>query len=205
MPLQSAHRAVHDKLVFSRRAARLTQALDRLLPKEASILDVGCGNGIISHNLQTLAPGRRFTGIDVLARDSCLIPFQVYDGERFPFDDASFDYAVFVDVLHHTPDPGLLLREAARVTRAGVAIKDHYSESKFDHQTLAFMDWVGNAQFGVALPYNYKSRREWQDLYAGAHLAPKQTISDIGLYPFPASLVFGRGLHFVTLLVQTGA
>jgi len=201
----ATHQAIHNKLVFSRRAEKLTHALDSLLPANARVLDVGCGNGLISYKLHTLSSGRHFTGIDVVERETCLIPCQMYDGEHFPFDSGSFDYATFVDVLHHTPEPGKLLLEAARVTKAGVVIKDHYSESKLDHQTLAFMDWFGNAQYGVALPYNYKSRREWEALFADAHLQETRKITDIGLYPFPANLLFGRGLHFVSLLTKKPA
>ena len=199
----ATHRAIHNKLVFSRRAEKLTQALDSVLPGDARVLDVGCGNGLISHKLQTLNPSRCFTGIDVVARDTCLIPCQMYDGEHFPFDSGSFDYAMFVDVLHHTEDPAKLLTEAARVTKAGVVIKDHYCESKLDQQTLSLMDWFGNAQYGIALPYNYKSRREWETLFTGAGLEEARTSTDIGLYPFPANLIFGRGLHFVSLLKKT--
>lgn len=203
MSLTDAHQAIHNKLVFSRRAEKLTQAIDSLIPGDISVLDVGCGNGIIAHKLQTLNATRSFNGIDVVERKTCAIPCQMYDGNRFPYEAESFDYALFVDVLHHTPDPGLLLREAARVARVGVVIKDHYAESAFDIRTLAFMDWVGNAQYGVALPYNYKSRRQWQELFAQARLHEARKVAQIGLYPFPANLVFERGLHFVALLTKT--
>ena len=81
-------------------------------------------------------------------------------------------------------------------------IKDHNSESKLDHQTLAFMEGFGNAQYGVALPYNYKSHREWETLFGRTHLQEARKITDIGLYPFPVNLLFDRGLHFVSLLTK---
>ena len=64
------------------------------------------------------------TGIDVLLRDHTHIPVVEFDGTTIPFPDRSFDTLVFVDVLHHTNDPVLLLREAARVARNTIVIKD---------------------------------------------------------------------------------
>jgi len=193
------HRKVHNSLVFSRRVEKLTQALNQLLPASATILDVGCGNGLISRNLQQLSPGRQFTGIDVVERDSCMIPCRMYDGETIPFEPGSFDYVLFVDVLHHTPDAEKLVAQAKRIARRGVVIKDHYCESRLDHHTLALMDWFGNAQYGIALPNNYKSTTEWRNLFGRLGLREIRTITDIGLYPFPFSAVFGRKLHFVSL------
>jgi len=64
------------------------------------------------------------TGIDVLVRDHAHGPVVKFDGTSIPFPDRSFDTLVFVDVLHHTNDPVLLLREAARVARNTIVIKD---------------------------------------------------------------------------------
>jgi hypothetical protein len=70
----------------------------------------------------------------------------------------------FVDVLHHTDDPRVLLR-GARVARRNILIKDHTRNGLFAGPTLRFMDGVGNARFGVALPYNYWTRQQWQDAF----------------------------------------
>jgi ubiquinone/menaquinone biosynthesis C-methylase UbiE len=64
------------------------------------------------------------TGIDVLVRDHAHIPVVKFDDTSIPFPDRSFDTLVFVDVLHQTNDPVLLLREAARVARNTIVIKD---------------------------------------------------------------------------------
>jgi hypothetical protein len=71
----------------------------------------------------------------------------------------------------------VLLKEAARVARKAVILKDHFSENGVDHMTLRFMDWVGNAPHGVVLPYNYASRAEWRSWYAEAGLEI-ETVSD---------------------------
>ena len=49
------------------------------------------------------------------------MPIEVYqrDGENLPFEDDSFDSGVSFEVLEHTPDPGRLLCELARVVKPG--------------------------------------------------------------------------------------
>jgi SAM-dependent methyltransferase len=163
-------------------------------------LDVGCGNGVISWNLGQLHSGRQFTGVDVVERDTCMIPCQMYDGEVLPFAPASFDYVMFVDVLHHTTNVERLLTQAKRIARKGIVMKDHYCESRLDYYTLAFMDRVGNPQYGIPLPNNYKSVSEWRELFGRLGVHEIRTVTDLGLYPVPFNLIFGRGLHFVSIL-----
>ena len=140
--LKSLVGRVHSRLIPDRRSVILANLIRPLLPNSGRVLDVGCGDGrVASRWTETLA----VEGIDVLARDDALIPIHAFDGLHMPFDDKSFDAVTLVDVLHHTDDPLVLLKEAARVTRAIVVIKDHIAETKLDHLTLRMMDWVGNA------------------------------------------------------------
>lgn len=44
-------------------------------------------------------------------------PDVLYDGGRLPFDDASFDTVLSIQVLEHTAEPAALVREMARVLR----------------------------------------------------------------------------------------
>ena len=109
---------------------------------------------------------------------------------------------LFVDVLHHTTDVAQLLCEAARVSSTCVVLKDHLSESSFDHATLRAMDWIGNRPHGVTLTYNYQSRIQWQEHFAACGLRSAEFSTDLPLYPFPFSLLFGRKLHFVAQLTK---
>jgi hypothetical protein len=80
---------------------------------------------------------------------------------------------VFIDVLHHTNDPVLLLREAARVARNTIVIKDHTLDGFAAGPTLRFMDRIGNRRYNVALPYNYWPKQQW--LSAFEALGPSRT------------------------------
>jgi SAM-dependent methyltransferase len=174
----------------------------RLAPRGARILDVGCGDGLISASLQSQRPDLNIRGIDVLPREVSGIPVEIFDGRRIPYDDASFDVVLFSDVLHHTEDPGVLLREARRVATLGVLIKDHFRKGLLAGPRLRFMDWVGNARFGVALPYNYWSENQWRDSWRRIGFHPAELVTNLGLYPAPANWIFGAQLHFVALLTQ---
>ena len=139
-------------------------------------------------------------GIDVLLRPTTFVPVRRFDGAVIPHPDRSFDAVLFVDVLHHTPDPAVLLREAARVARRCVVVKDHTMDGPLSGPLLRFMDWVGNERHGVALPYNYWSSARWSRAFAELGLTVAEDRRRLGLYPPGAEWVFGDGLHRLTRL-----
>lgn len=188
--------ALHEKLVFGRRVRVLASHLISFLPPQAKVLDVGCGDGTIDCLIAQQSPGISIEGIDVLVRPDAKIPVRAFDGIHIPYPDASFNVVMFVDVLHHVDDPLLLLQEAIRVGR-NVVIKDHFRQGFLAGPTLRLMDWVGNAHHGVALPYNYWSRAEWDAAFDAVGLKPVQMKRSLGLYPAPASWIFERSLHFI--------
>ena len=191
---------LHGGLVHNRRVAALAKHIAELLPPAAHVLDVGCGDGALSARLRALRPDIRIEGIDVLVRPHTAVPVRPFDGVRIPYDDASVDVVLMVDVLHHTDDPLVLLREAARVTSAGVLLKDHLRDGVGARLTLRGMDWVGNARHGVRLPYTYWSRAEWDRAFAEVGLVVSEWRSALNLYPAPASWLFDRSLHFIATL-----
>jgi len=190
-------------LVFGRRTRVLAAALAPYIPRDAKVLDIGCGDGTISALLQESRPDLSIEGVEIAPRPTCRIPSRAFDGSHLPFADLSFDACLFVDVLHHTTDVSPLLREAARVARSYVVLKDHLSENFLDQATLRFMDWIGNRPHGVTLTYNYQSLRLWQEHFAVCGLQAAQFSTQLPLYPPPFSLLFGRKLHFIAQLRKT--
>jgi SAM-dependent methyltransferase len=193
----------HHALVFQRRTRVLGELLAALIPQGASVLDVGCGDGTIAGLIAQLRPDVSIQGVEFMVRPGCKIPCHSFDGATLPYPDASFDVCLFVDVLHHTQDPAILLREAVRVTRKFVLLKDHLDENILDDFTLRFMDWIGNRPHGVVLAYNYQSREQWAGYFLMCGLKEESWNRDVPLYPWPLRLVAGRGLHFVSLLRKT--
>jgi SAM-dependent methyltransferase len=191
---------VHGSYIHERRSRVLARHIAELLPEKARVLDVGCGDGLVASLIAKLRPDIEIRGLDVMVREQTLIPVDPFDGQHLPCPDASFDAVIFVDVLHHTDDPSVLLREARRVTRRCIIIKDHDRSGPFAQGTLEFMDRIGNARHGVILPYNYWSRREWLAACEQLSLQVSEWRDKLGIYPPPASWLFERSLHFISRL-----
>jgi SAM-dependent methyltransferase len=195
--------AVHQKFVHRRRVRVLAGHLASLLPKNANLLDVGCGDGAIDRLILDKRPDVSIQGVDVFVRPQTQIQVRTFDGVSLPFPAFSFDVVMFVDVLHHTLDPRVLMREASRVAKT-ILIKDHFRDGFLAGPTLRLMDWVGNAHHGVVLPYNYWSRAEWLAAFRDLHWKAEDLRTSLELYPAPASWIFGRGLHFIARLSRDG-
>jgi SAM-dependent methyltransferase len=178
----------------------LSEHLTKLIPQNARVLDVGCGDGLLDHLILQKRPDLEVRGIDVLVREQPYIPVDGFDGRIIPYADESFDAVIFIDVLHHTDDPTLLLREAARVARTAIVIKDHTQNGPFAGPTLRFLDWVGNARHGVALPYNYWPQERWRETFERLGLKIGAWKKELALYPPAANWLFGRSLHFIARL-----
>ena len=111
-------------LVASGQAAVLTRFLGNVT--ERSILDVGTGTGRAAFLMA--AAGARVTGVDAseemltIARDRARaqtagITFAPGDAHDLPFPDRSFDIAVSLRVLMHTPRWRVCVDELCRVSR----------------------------------------------------------------------------------------
>jgi SAM-dependent methyltransferase len=97
--------------------------LDRLaLPAGAKVLDAGCGSG---RTLQELTRYGEVHGIELseeaaaVARDRGQGEVRVGRLEELPWDDGTFHLITCLDVLEHTPDDRVTMRELHRVTAPG--------------------------------------------------------------------------------------
>ena len=197
---------VHDKFIKNRRAYILHQKLCKILPEEnLTILDIGCGDGAVASHLMQAEPNLQITGIDPLVRPDTAIPVSEFDGQAIPYDTESFDLCLFVDVLHHARDPFILLKEAVRVAKRGVVIKDHTIKGILAKQTLKFMDDTHNRRYGVSLPYNYWSPEQWDMAFQKLGLKVVKYETQLELYPSWADWIFGRNLHFIGLFEKVGS
>jgi SAM-dependent methyltransferase len=100
----------------------LGAVLDRLdLPPATRVLDAGCGSGRTLDDLARygVVSGMELNPLGVEAARGR--GHEVREGpvEAIPYEDASFDLVTCLDVLEHTDDDVVSLRELRRVTRAG--------------------------------------------------------------------------------------
>jgi SAM-dependent methyltransferase len=192
--------AVHGRLVLSRRVSVLARNAAELLPSGiADLLDCGSGDGTLGALVAQRRPEVTVAGLEVHARPASAIPVALFDGRTIPFGDRSKDAVMLIDVLHHAEDPRALLREAARVARRAVVVKDHLTDAWLANARLRAMDWVGNVGHGVSLRYEYWSRAQWRDAFADARLEVREQRENLGIYPAALHGLLERNLHFMAL------
>jgi len=108
-------------------AAEIVAAVSRGI-----ILDIGTGPGYLPIEIAKIAPKLRIVAIDLTkrmiefarghARDagvSSRITFQVGDGNRLKFGEASFDMVISTGALHAWKNPVQVMRECHRVLKPG--------------------------------------------------------------------------------------
>ena len=191
---------MHGAYIHQRRVRILNQHLIPLIPPNATILDVGCGDGLLVQSLQQARPDISGCGLEVLIRPQTAIPVSTFDGLHFPTQDNAFDAVMFVDVLHHCQDILGLLSEAKRTAKQVILIKDHLLTGFAARPVLSFMDRMANAQHGFDIPCNYLHPQEWHALFYQAGLELVTWKTSLGLYPAPFDWIFGRSLHVIAAL-----
>lgn len=137
---------------------KLSTVIPHLMPN-TNILDIGCGNGLVTANLRQYK--FEVTPIDVgdLSILETVKPI-VYDGETMPFANQTFDNALLLTVLHHTDTPQKILEETKRVAKRIIIIEDIYSNVIQKHMTYA-MDTLVNLGHSN-MTYQNKSDKEWK-------------------------------------------
>jgi SAM-dependent methyltransferase len=169
-----------------------------------SLLDIGCGNGLIANLLRN-----RFNRIQLLdvveyVPKALNLPFVFYEeGHRLPIND-SFDTVLLLTVLHHSSDPVELLKLAWGATKKKLIIIEsvvgvHKEEPAARYDLLnvsdedqiayaGFVDWFYNRVLhdNVPVPYNFTKPENWQAKFLQCNMHLAQTIylgQDIDIGP----------------------
>jgi SAM-dependent methyltransferase len=114
--------------VVRRLMAGFERSLDELLTQAdpRSLLDVGCGEGVLTQQWAERLTGRRVVGIDLddpliqaewAQRQAPNLEYRAMKAENLPFADDEFDLASAIEVLEHVPDPEHTVAEMARVAQ----------------------------------------------------------------------------------------
>jgi 2-polyprenyl-3-methyl-5-hydroxy-6-metoxy-1,4-benzoquinol methylase len=104
------------------------ELLDHAAP--ASILDVGCGEGVLTEQWAQRTSGR-VVGFDLEdpklrseweQRERPNLEFHAGDAHRMEYGDGEFEVATAMEVLEHVPDPEGVLAEMSRVASRWVLV-----------------------------------------------------------------------------------
>jgi len=96
-----------------------------------SVLDVGCGEGVLTHKWAERLGDDRIVGIDLDdpklqaewdTRRRANLELRVEEATSLSFADDEFDLATAVEVLEHVPEPEETVAEMARVARSHLLV-----------------------------------------------------------------------------------
>jgi 2-polyprenyl-3-methyl-5-hydroxy-6-metoxy-1,4-benzoquinol methylase len=101
------------------------RALEELFARAdpSSLLDVGCGEGVLVHRWAQRLGEQRVVGIDLREksiqagwsqRQAPNLEYRTIGAENLPFAENEFDLATAIELLEHVPDPEHTLAEMAR-------------------------------------------------------------------------------------------
>jgi 2-polyprenyl-3-methyl-5-hydroxy-6-metoxy-1,4-benzoquinol methylase len=109
--------------------ATLDELWGRAVP--SSVLDVGCGEGVLTVQWAERLRGGRVVGIDLddaklraewAKRERPNLEFRAEEATRLSFADDEFELAAAIEVLEHVPEPQATLAEMARVARGHLLV-----------------------------------------------------------------------------------
>ena len=116
--------------VVKKLMAGFERTLDELWAKASprSVLDVGCGEGVLTHKWAQRLRDGRIVGVDLedpaiqaewVKRQAPNLEYKIMKAENLPFADGEFELASAIEVLEHVPDAEHTVAEMARVARGG--------------------------------------------------------------------------------------
>ena len=173
-------------------ANRKWRLISRFMRPGGRVLEVGSGPGTVVERL-------RRAGFDVVPldiRDTAMLPTSrplLYDGERMPFLDGAFDYALVLTVLHHSHNPAQVLSEAGRVSRTVIVMEDVYL-NPWQRRLTQWADSVTNWEF-VDHPHNNRTEQQWRNTFAEVGLKVAHAASQpfLGLFRQSIFVLNGSG------------
>lgn len=156
----SLRKRIGEKL-FGDGVGNTVNQIQSFLKLGDTLIDLGAGTCLFTKLLRE--DGYRVTPVDIKNRSYYPdIASLVYDGKHLPFTDQKFDVCILIAVLHHAPDPEVVLREAIRVSKRVIVYEDVVTNI-FQRFYTYFLDSLLNKEF-IAFHTN-KTDIQWKDLF----------------------------------------
>ena len=143
------------------RAEIIYKCYQNWIPMGKNVLDVGCGNAVVGTQLKKKLNIEIF-GTDIIDYRIVNFPFKQMERlNELPFENSSFDYIMFNDVLHHTLDIESLLLEGVRVAENIVVFED--CKNWFLDSLDRGLNYLYCSE--MPCPLNFKTEQEWELLF----------------------------------------
>ncbi|MDO8638389.1 MAG: class I SAM-dependent methyltransferase [Candidatus Daviesbacteria bacterium] len=151
-----------SKITGGYRTKLIISAYKNWIKPNESILDVGCGTGIITKALEDYF-STNITGCDIKNYLIYKIPFLRIKDNKIPVKDARFSIALLNDVLHHVPKQyqADVIKETTRVAKKVLVFE-------FEPTVIGKLaDIILNKfHYGdLKTPLSVRSINEWQNLF----------------------------------------
>ena len=150
--------------IYSRSAKRMCKECADFIKNGSSILDIGCGSGIIAQGFQKFFQAD-VVGVDIKDQRVFPIKFQIIDGSHLPFLDNSFDIVLINYVLHHSKNPTALLKEAKRVVKDKVIIYEDLPEGFFPKLFCQIHGNIFDIFFKNSNKTSFNTEEEWKEIF----------------------------------------
>lgn len=149
--------------VYQKLAKTTCQECEDFIERESKILDLGCGKGVLTNTLKNYFKAD-ILGVDIEDQRTVRgFPFQIYDGERLPFPDNSFDVVFLHYVLHHTEYPEKVISEAKRVTKGKVIVFEDLPEGIWSKSMTKIHQAAYSFIFKPSQEIsNFKTEKDWK-------------------------------------------
>jgi len=166
---------------------RVAQLIDGFLPESATVMNVGSGDGGLSHALR--ARGHTVMDLDVangVIRPELPEPV-LFDGQQIPVPTATVDVVLCVYVLHHAhTGQRVLLDEMARVSRERVIVLEDTPRRGYEH-VLLFVHALLSYLRSWSRWCTFRTDPEWRALFRSHQLAVEASGRVPGRRYFPVT------------------
>jgi 2-polyprenyl-3-methyl-5-hydroxy-6-metoxy-1,4-benzoquinol methylase len=146
-----------------------------------TLLDIGCGNGLISYLSKVHFKKVKVLDVVKYVPISLGLDFEPYcEGQPLPVAEQQYDVVLLLTVLHHSNDPVELLKLAWAATKKRLIVIEsvvgvHRSDKAAKYELIdfpddsqigyaAFIDWFYNRVLhkNIPVPYNFTTPDKWQ-------------------------------------------
>jgi len=165
------------------RSKLLINTIENWVKNDQKVLDVGCGNAVVTRELQKYFK-IDFVGCDVLDYRKEMIKFvKMKSEDTLPFREKQFDSTIFTDVLHHTSkDTQLkLIKESLRISNKVMLFEllptirgylADFSVNKIHNRKMS-------------IPFTYRKLEDWKNVFRSFNVSYKtKLVKSPWWYPF---------------------